>query len=527
MALERAKGASAPRLPVLYRLFRSFFRFLTNVWFREVSMVDDEGPKDDAGVLFVTWHPNGLVDPMLMTARLEGRLTTLVHHRLFAFPGVGWLFRSAGVVPIGMTDRVGLNLGGNLATSTVLATTATTLANGGRVLMFPEEATHGRASVQNVRSGAARLLLTACREAEASGRPLPHVVPVGLHYSDSSRFRERAAIVLDRPMSLPCLPEGTAEADDRRWVLEVTQAIGVELQRANLAKTTWEERTLIWKGRSLVQAEKGRQQGQRMERHDYATSLLAARRLRAGWEFMRRHDPSVADALADRCRSHFDDLESRSLTPYDVDARPETVTARGAARAMASWSWAVVWMFGLMTWGAMLGNYTPYKFQALLERWTRRAGVDDTLQGSIKVLSSVVVFPVWWLSLSLAITWVLLDISSPVYQAFSTHQLLYYLTLLPPLGVAVVLMLFWPLSARAHMGLYARLVRATRSVRRWLAWRDESNDWDELVNTQRELAGALVALGSGLVLPGDPEWQDPPSGRDDADVVQRRSAPVM
>ena len=527
MALAHAGGTTTPRHPILYRLFRSFFRFLTNVWFREVDIVDDEHPKDDAGVLFVTWHPNGLVDPMLMTASLEGRLTTLVHHRLFAFPAVGWLFRAAGVIPLGMADGDRPNIGGNLATSVVLASTATNLANGGHVLMFPEASTHGRASVQNIRSGAARLLLSACREAEARGRPRPHVVPVGLHYSDASRFRERAAIVFERPMSLPSLPASPSEADDRRWVLEVTQAIGVELQRANLAKTTWEERTLIWKGRSLVQAEKGRLQGQRMERRDYATSLLAARRLRAGWEYMRRNDPTVADALAARCRSHFDDLDARSLTPYDVDARPETVTAAGAARAMASWAWAVVWMFGLMTWGAMLGNYMPYKFQSVLERLTRRAGVDDTLQGSIKVLSSVVVFPLWWLSLSLAITWVLLDTSSPVYRAFSTHQLLQYLTVLPPLGVAVVLMVFWPLSARAHMGLYARLVRATRSVRRWLVWRDESNDWDRLVTTQRGLAEALVALGAGLVLPGDPDWEDPPSGRDDADVVQRRSTPAL
>ena len=48
-----------------------------------------------------------------------------------------------------------------------------------------------------------RILLSAIREAVEHGRPLPHVVPVGLHYSESQRFRERAAVVIERAMDIP------------------------------------------------------------------------------------------------------------------------------------------------------------------------------------------------------------------------------------------------------------------------------------------------------------------------------------
>ena len=517
--------ASTRSAPLIYRLFRSFFRFLTSIWFREVNLVDDEYIADEAGVLFITWHPNGLIDPMLMTAQLPGKVSTLVQHQLFKVPFVGWLFRQAGVVPIGATSEHGLNLGRGPSTSAVLSEMAQELVNGGRVLMFPEETTHGQATVQRVRSGPARLLLEATRLADATGQPRPRLVPVGLHYSASHRFRERAAIVLERAMTIPeypALESSTSEEDDRAWIAKVTNAIEVDLKRANLSRTSWRERTLIWKGRGLVQAEKQRQAGQTVSRVSYAEAILGARRLRAGWEFMLEHEPEVANDLTEACETHFKDLEGRSLKPRDVDSRPPDLTLSGYVKAVGLWLWALVWMFGLVTWGAMIGNYLPFKFQSLLERFTKRAKVEDSLQGSIKVLSSLVLFPLWWIVLSGMMTWFLLDSTSPVYLFLASHQLLKYITMLPAVGIFVFFLVFWPLTARAHLKLYARLVRSTRILQQWRAWKDDGTDWETLVATQQSLAARLVNLGAALVLPGDPDWVDPPAGKDDVTAVRRR-----
>jgi 1-acyl-sn-glycerol-3-phosphate acyltransferase len=522
-----SSGHTFRRMPVLYRFIRSFFRIITGIWFREINLVDDEHIADESGVLFVTWHPNGLIDPMLMTARLQGRVSTLLHHRLFRIPLLRWLFQAAGMVPIGSASQRATALGLARSDEAILRDMAKQLAYGGQVLVFPEDTTHGEATVQRIRSGPARMLLQAHREAAANGRPLPRVVPVGLHYSASNRFRERAAIVLERAMEVPSMPPVGADASkpteaELEWISTVTSSIEVELRRANLAKSTWRERTLIWKGRGLVQAEKQRQAGQALSRSSYAEAILGARRLRAGWEYMLREDPTVAEDLALACERHFTRLEALALRPHDVDAKPPTLTKKGYAKAVGSWLWAVVWMFGLVTWGAMIGNYIPYKFQGLVDSITRRVDANGSMQGTVKVLSSMVVFPLWWLGLSLLMAWLLLDNTSPVYLALASHQLLKYVTMLPAVGVFVFFMLFWPLTARAHLNLYARLVRSTRRLRQWRAWGDESNDWGALVQQQQQLAHRLVSLGSDLVLPGDEDWTDPPAGKDDAEMVRRR-----
>jgi len=517
------EGDTAPsphdKLPLAYRFFRLFFRFLTNIWFREVDVVDNE-QTDDRGVLFITWHPNGLIDPMVMTSRLHGKLTTLVQHSLFRIPFIGFFFRMAGVVAL-ETPRKQDSLANSVSKNDeILKQMAHKIAEGSQVLMFPEETTHGLASVQKIRSGAARIMLQALKISKDMGRPEPRLIPIGLHYSDSSRFRERAAIVLERPMDLPELPEQPEQ--EQLWIDVVTAAIETELKRANLSKTSWEERRLIWKGRSVIYAEKQRQSGDSITRLSYAESILGARRLRAGWEYMMQHEPERTQTLASECEEHFRHLERLHLTPYDVDARPKQLDFLGLFRIIALWLWSVVWMFGLVTWGAMVGNYVPYKFQGFLEWFTKKARVDDSLQGSIKVLSSMFIFPLWWAAMSVTMAWLLQDDASPIFVFLSENAVLKYVTTLPSFGIFLFFFFFWPLTAKAHMKLYARFVQSTRRMSQWKAWNNDSTDWDRLISTQQNLALRLVNIGADLVLPGDEEWIDPPAGQDDAAVVRRR-----
>ena len=58
-----------------YVRIRHINRALMETWFREISLVDIDTLPDEGGVLFTTWHPGGLIDPMLMMAALPGNLT--------------------------------------------------------------------------------------------------------------------------------------------------------------------------------------------------------------------------------------------------------------------------------------------------------------------------------------------------------------------------------------------------------------------------------------------------------------------
>jgi hypothetical protein len=90
--------------------------------------------------------------------------------------------------------------------------------------------------------------------------------------------------------------------------------------------------------------------------------------------------------------------------------------------------------------------------------------------------------------------------------------------------VFCVFFIYWPLSAKAHMRLFAKVVVNYRSLKRWQSWRDEEMNWDELVTRQRKLASRLVSIGEGLILPGDEDWVEPPAGQDDVVSVRLRAS---
>lgn len=527
--LKDPTGHHHSRVPRAYRILRRFFRSLVTVWFREINIVDDENLPPEGGIIFIAWHPSGLIDPMLMNASLPGRVSIIAKHTLFKLPLVGRLLRAAGGVPIERSQDSGDQAAASARNSKLLSGASSVVAKGGRLMIFPEGTTHTGSEVKRVRSGAGRILLAARRQAQKEGFAEPQLVPIGLHYSNSQRFRERAAVMIERAMVFDPIPK---EVDDdvlqdqldRAWVKDVTDAIGVELKRASLSKTSWRERTLIWKGRSLAYAERARQMDGKLTKPSYAHAVLGARRVRAGWDYMAAHKPETAASIVEEAEAHFEALDHRGITPFDIDSKPERLSASGFFKVFFSWAWAGAWMFGLISWGAMLGNIVPYKANALLVNRMKAKGADGSIVGTIKIMSALVFFPVWWIIASLCATWLLLNSASPINELLQMHWLLEPLANLPYYLVFGVFFLWWPLSAKAHMRLFSKVVVSYRALKRWQSWRDDEVDWDELVLRQRRLAGQLVGIGEGLVLPGDEDWVDPPAGQDDVVSVRLRAS---
>ena len=98
--LKDPEGPGHPKLGITYRLLRKFNRSLMSTWFRELDIVDNENMPHEGGIMFVAWHPSGLIDPVLLHASLPGKLSILAKHTLFKMPILGRLFSAAGALPI-------------------------------------------------------------------------------------------------------------------------------------------------------------------------------------------------------------------------------------------------------------------------------------------------------------------------------------------------------------------------------------------------------------------------------------------
>jgi hypothetical protein len=263
-------------------------------------------------------------------------------------------------------------------------------------------------------------------------------------------------------------------------------------------------------------------EGSKLQKPSYSESVLSARRLRAGWEFMAMDDPKITTEIVDRSKEHFERLDKLSLHPLDVETRPENFSLRLRMKHVAKWVWASAWMLGIVTISAVIANLPPYYANKLLSNTAKKKKASPELIGTLKVYSSIVMFPLWWIITGLCISWLLLSTSSPIQNLLVKYWLLEPLTKIPPILTFLILLLWCPVSGKLNLTLHTNATRSWRALKRYSRWKDDEIEWNDLRNEQENIAKKITSIGQGLILPGDPEWKNPPTGMDDAKVVSRR-----
>jgi 1-acyl-sn-glycerol-3-phosphate acyltransferase len=165
--------------------------------FDSVASLRAPGPR-----LVVVNHFNGFMDVLIVTAAL-GRLPRFVGKATLANVIVARPFlRLAGVV---LVHRRGDGSAG-ARNKGAFAACERRLAAGDCVVIFPEGTTHDRESLAEVRTGAARIALSARQHGVSTLR----LIPVGLTYGDKTRLRNRALVAAGTPITIP----NTALGDD-------------------------------------------------------------------------------------------------------------------------------------------------------------------------------------------------------------------------------------------------------------------------------------------------------------------------
>ncbi|MDP6011384.1 MAG: 1-acyl-sn-glycerol-3-phosphate acyltransferase, partial [Candidatus Poseidoniaceae archaeon] len=157
--------ANQQRPGLTYRGLRALAREIVQVWFREVDVVDDENIPSEGGVVFIAWHPSGLIDPMLMVATLPGKMSLIAKHTLFKVPILGALMKASGALPImRSTDIKGDGADLQKHNADQLSFVAESVAGGGKLIIFPEGTTHSESDVKRVRTGTARIMQMAIEQ---------------------------------------------------------------------------------------------------------------------------------------------------------------------------------------------------------------------------------------------------------------------------------------------------------------------------------------------------------------------------
>ena len=517
-----------------YLRVRKVNRMIMDTWFREISVVDVDTLPEEGGIIYAAWHPGGLVDPMLMMAALPGGITFTAKSTLFKVPVLSKVMKTINVQPIQRAqDSSASPEMRKQANSNLIVTLGDLVARGERIVIFPEGLSHSESYAMQLKTGASRILMEAQRKAVEIGAPRPHLIPIGLHYSDQHSFRERVSLQINRPVEVPPMPalsevkdqtvvsldEEVKASPDREWCKDVTDLLHVELNRISHAQETWEDRELVWRARRMIHTIRS---GDKVSKPSFHEAVLGSRRVRAAWQYLSKNDTERTDRLEVRFKSHHHEMEKIQFRSWELKNREKKTSFNAFTKNILFWVWSASWMLGLVTWSAMIATGIPYLIVRLLVNKKARNEEHKAGIGSFKLLYSIGLYPIWWLFTALTLGWLIASTSSPIQDISLPGMILPMLATIPWMLVSFVLLLWWPISARLHLKLYGRLCKSWRNLRLWFRLRSGQVQWETLISSHNILAQEMASIGDGLVLPGDSDWIDPPSGKDDWEMVKIR-----
>ena len=215
-------------------------RRVSSVQFRTVSSTT-AAPLSvrGSGAMCCGWHTNGLMDPLGIFLQHPKEFVVGARHDLVTRPLLGWWTRKLAVQPVvrrakllrgGCSEEEAMHLNGRS-----LLALANGIAHGFGCVLFPEGTSHSLPTW----SGSKPVQPGRCWRpppSRANDLPLPHLVPVGLHFRRRELFRTDQYIEFGEPIPLTddMVPDDmVAAVKAGEWVelpAEIVHRIRDELQ---------------------------------------------------------------------------------------------------------------------------------------------------------------------------------------------------------------------------------------------------------------------------------------------------------
>ncbi|HEX8561113.1 MAG TPA: lysophospholipid acyltransferase family protein [Pyrinomonadaceae bacterium] len=382
---------------MLRRVIRVVLLFALRVFFRRVEVVGRERVPRDGACLFVLNHPNGLVDPVFLLCYAPRRVSFLAKSPLFRTPVVGFFVRALDSVPVyRRQDEAGDTAARNRDT---FERSAGLLRRGGAIAICPEGASHSEPYLLPLKSGAARIALGAVSAAGGAGGALDlKVVPAGLYYTAKTTFRSGALLYFGESIPVePAAPDPDGEPP-RAAVRALSDRVAEAMRALTLNADRHEALQMVARAERIFSSEDDDEgdEGRTLERE-----LRLRRRFVEAYAFHRQRSPERVEALEARITAYEEALRQAGLEdPGQLS--PSTVSEYARAWKLVSRGALFLLLMPAALAGAAL-HYPAYKLAGFLA--TRLARQYDDVLSTFKIAAALLLFPLTWLALALALYW--------------------------------------------------------------------------------------------------------------------------
>ena len=169
---------------MLYFFLKILFKTALQVFFRRIEVRNRHLILDNGPLLIASNHPNTFMDPIAIAAVVKQEVFFIAKGTVFNTRLKKWLLHKMNLIPVYRREDGALPAVGNEAT---FRKCTEFLLKNGTLLIFPEGSSFNERRLRPLKTGTARMALAA--ERQANWKAGVQILPVGVNYSDPTRFR--------------------------------------------------------------------------------------------------------------------------------------------------------------------------------------------------------------------------------------------------------------------------------------------------------------------------------------------------
>ncbi|MGV3504019.1 MAG: lysophospholipid acyltransferase family protein [Adhaeribacter sp.] len=332
---------------MLYFLLKIIFKTSLRVFFRKMEvrnahLIPAEGP-----LVLVANHPNTFMDPIAIAAIARPQVYFIAKSTLFKSALQAWLLHKMNLVPIFRREDGGPS---GQANDQTFRKCYELLHRKGTLLIFPEGNSFNERRLRPLKTGAARIALEA--EAQAQGQAGIRIVPIGLNYSDPTRFRSELFINVGEPLVVADFASHYAQ-DSFKAAQSLTDAIRRSLEELLVIAASQAEEELIREIEGIYKYDLLQDLGLSRRQED---KFVLTKGIADSIRYFSQHDPNRVRALQDQLQAYLQQLkqlglQDKFLRVNQAKSRLAPGSLRTGLFLLLGWP---VYLFGCLT------SYLPY-----------------------------------------------------------------------------------------------------------------------------------------------------------------------
>ncbi len=363
-----------------YHLLRRYTKLAFLLYYKRVEQIDMNNiPRTEANILALN-HQNTLSDPLAVAAFIPFNPTFLTRADVFKNPKVANFLYFLNMIPIYRQRDGGDTLKKN---EEVFNICIYRLNQKKSILIFPEGSHEGKYRVRPLKKGLARIAFNA---AERSNFTLPiYLQPIGVNYTHYTNFQSSLNVWYGTPFDISPYYD-TYKEDSNKAVMDLTRRLRVEIQKYTLHISHVKHYEMI----NLIR--------------EWFVPEYSAKGKYPVWEGVKagqriiKHIESWIDQQKD-----VEEIDNISGIAKEYDVLLKELRLRDHIIRKAPYSWIILFLNALLLlfllpvfiYGAIF-NYLPYH---LVDAFPRKNMKDPQFHSSVEIVSSMVLFPIWYLLL--------------------------------------------------------------------------------------------------------------------------------